>query len=277
MTDDKGYISPSQLSTLARCGEAYRRRYIEGDRRPPGVAILRGKGVHAGAEVNFRQKIETHEDLRPEEIVEAAISSIEIAIAREGLELSEEEAGLSLRSVLGSLKDATARLALLHAIEQAPDYQPKLVEKGVRIVLPNSARDLFGYLDLLDDRGRVVDFKTAGRRKKQTDADVDLALTFYSAAARILEKIETPEVRLDVLVDNKKGPSRQIITSTRDRSDYEVLANRTTNALRVIESGCFTPALPGSWYCSARWCGYWSTCPYVNSERRDAAKKVGDQ
>lgn len=273
MTDRKPHLSPSQLSLLARCGEAYRRRYEEGEILPPGVAILRGKGVHSAAEFNFRQKIETHEDRPPAEIVEAAVASVESAIAREGLLLSEEESGKSLRAIIGSTKDVAAKLALFHAIEQAPEYQPAKVEAPVRILLPDLPRDLFGYLDVLTVDGVVSDFKTANRSKRQNDADVDLALTFYAAAVQITTGKPAKEVRLDVIVDGSSGPRRQVLASDRSRSDFAVLAARTTNALRVIESGSYTPALPGSWYCSPKFCGYWSSCPFVNSDRIDAAKQ----
>ena len=58
-------ISPSQIDMFSRCGEQYRRRYIEKDRLPPGVAMIRGRGVHEGVAENMRQKRHTYCDLPP--------------------------------------------------------------------------------------------------------------------------------------------------------------------------------------------------------------------
>ena len=50
-------IHQSNLGTALRCGEQFRRRYIEGERIPPGVAAGRGTGVHNANDVNLSQKV----------------------------------------------------------------------------------------------------------------------------------------------------------------------------------------------------------------------------
>jgi hypothetical protein len=45
-----------------RCGEQYRRRYLENEIIPPGISARIGSGVHKAAEINFRAKIQTGED-----------------------------------------------------------------------------------------------------------------------------------------------------------------------------------------------------------------------
>jgi hypothetical protein len=79
------------------------------------------------------------------------------------------------------------------------------------------------------------------------------------------------EVRLDVAIKAKK-PKRQVLRSSRDERDLQVLVNRVNEFLRTIEAGIFLPAPVGSWQCSPRWCGYWSSCRFTNSERRCAAE-----
>ena len=44
------HISPSMLGLFCRCQEAFRRRYIEGIKLPPGIAACIGTGMHKGAE-----------------------------------------------------------------------------------------------------------------------------------------------------------------------------------------------------------------------------------
>jgi len=264
----KPHLSHTQIDMFCRCGEAYRRRYIEGEIILPGVVLLEGKGVHGGAEVNFRQKITTHEDLPEKDIVDAAVAKFEAESAG-GYALTPEEHARGVSAVLGEAKDTTVALARLHAQVQAPDYQPVAVEHATRIVLPHSSHDLLAITDLRDDQGRIVDFKTAKKSLSQLDVDKSMQLTIYAAANMVDTGNLPSEVRLDVLVKNKT-PKRVVLTSTRAMTDIEVLANRINATLDAIAKGVFTPCAVGSWNCSPKWCGYWAMCPYVNTERSEA-------
>lgn len=270
-TNQKPHLSHTQIDMHCRCGEAYRRRYIEGEIIPPGIVLLEGKGVHGGVEVNFKQKIESHKDLPEKDIVAAAVAKFETEKAG-GYALTAEEQARGASVVLGEAKDMTAILAKLHAQEQAPDYQPVAVEHTTRIILPKSSHDLLAITDLRDDLGRIVDLKTAKKSPPQGDVDKSMQLTIY-AAANMVDTGKLPtEVRLDVLVKNKT-PKRVVLSSTRTMADIDVLANRMNATLDAISKGMFTPAPVGAWNCSSKWCGYWATCPYVNSERQAAAER----
>lgn len=262
----KPHISPTQLDSYCRCPEAYRRRYLEGEIIPPDIARLKGKGFHAGAETNMRQKLETREDLPAGEIVDAAVAGFEAAAAG-GYVLAEDETEASV----GQAKDSLVGMAKCHATDQAPDYQPVLVEKAVRIELPGP-RDLLGIIDLADDKRRVVDFKTAARKKRQEDADSSVQLTTYAAAYHAETGEPPASLRLDSVVQTAGGKTyRDVLDTERTPADLAALAHRINAVTGAIEAGSFPPASPGSWWCSPRFCGYWSTCPYVNAERKALA------
>jgi hypothetical protein len=68
-----------------------------------------------------------------------------------------------------------------------------------------------------------------------------------------------------------------VVSSSRGSADFAALAARINVITHAIEAGIFTPAAPGSWCCSSKWCGYYlDGCPYVNSERIAAAERSGD-
>jgi hypothetical protein len=271
---EKPHLSPTQLNMISMCPEQYRRRYIEGEILPPGIAMMKGSALHKGAEVNMRQKLASGVDLPAVQIVEAAVAGFEGAI-HGSYALSDEEASRGAGIVLGEAKDAIVRMAQCHATEQAPEYQPVMVEEKVRIVLPGP-RDLLGIIDLADTRDVVTDFKTAARKKQESEADTSLQLSTYAAAFETKMGRPPAEVRLDVVVQTKKGnTSRQLLRSERGPADNIALANRINTVARLIESGIFIPAPVGAWNCSQKWCGYWRTCPYVNSER--AALQTSDE
>ena len=260
-TTAKPHISPSQLEMYCRCPEQYRRRYVEGEVIPPGIALLKGSSFHRAAEVNMEQKLTTYRDLPADEIVEIAVANFEQEAAGEIL-LTDEEAARGTAAVLGEAKDQLAQLAETHATQQAPDYQPTLVEKTVRIELPEAPRDLVGIIDLVDDQGRVIDFKTATRKKSQSDADSSVQLTVYAAAYETLFGQPPVELRLDCVIQTKTRTDRQVVTTHRSHADMDALARRINAVTAAIEAGIFPPTNPGNWWCSPTFCGYWHDCPY---------------
>jgi CRISPR/Cas system-associated exonuclease Cas4 (RecB family) len=247
-----------------RCQEQYRRRYIEGEKIPPGISMHTGSGFHKGAETNFTQKIETHEDLPAKEIVEAAVAGFDERVDCDGITLSEEEESVGLDKTVGQAKDRLTTLVALHAQQQAPEYQPTAVEMTVRIDLPGP-RDLLGVIDLVDVRKRVTDFKTAAKRKSAGEVDTCIQLTTY-AALYAQENGELPtEVRLDTVVATKTKIYRDLQISQRGKAHFDALAARINVVAASIETGIFPPATgdPRPWWCSDKFCGYYRTCPYV--------------
>lgn len=266
----KPYLSASQMDMLCRCGEQYRRRYVENDIIPPGIAMLKGTGLHGAAEANMRQKIDSHVDLPVQDIVETAVETFKTQL-HGGYSLSEAEESVGATKVLSEAIDDLATMADVHATEQAPDYQPTMVEQAVRIELPGE-RDLLGIIDLADDQHRVVDFKTSKRKKRQTDADDSVQLTVYAASYQAVVQHPPSLVRLDTVVSTKTRCERQVLNSQRDGKDFAALAARINMATQAIAKGVFLPAAPGSWACSPAYCGYWNSCGFVNAARTAAAK-----
>ena len=270
MTDEqkpprKPHLSPSSLEMYAKCGEQFRRRYIEGDKIPPGVSMLRGTGVHAGVEANMRQKIDTYRDLPVSDVVDAAVAKFDLELAG-GYSLSPDETSRGATIVIGESRDTVATLAELAGEQLCPQYQPKFVEQAVRVELPDSSHDLFGVLDLADDQARVIDVKTSAKSMAQDAAEDSVALTAYSAFHKVLTGEFPAELRLEVLV-NTKTPKRQTLVSQRDDRDLQALAARVERVTAGLQAGIFAPAPTGAWWCGAKWCGYHSTCPFVNPGR----------
>lgn len=278
----KRHISPSQLTMYFRCGEQYRRRYVEGERIPPGISAHKGKGMHKGAQVNYAQKVTTFRDLSRQDIIDAAVDAFDQACVTDGFVLTPEERARGEQAIVAEARDQTADFADAFARHQAALYQPIEVEQAVRVELPSAPRDLFGYIDLVAIDAQaiaagqeitdaiprsVIDFKTSGKAKPQSEADESIQLTYYAAAHHVRHGFPVKDVRLEVLISGAKGVRRQVLVSDRTQADLRAFVSRTNAMLAGIEAGVFTPAAPGSWWCAKKWCGYWSTCPYVNAER----------
>lgn len=285
--EKKPHVSPSSLDMICRCGEQYRRVYICHERRPPGVAMLRGTGVGKGMETNFRQKIESWKDLNSEDVVGAAVAGLEEAWQSGGVELTPDEVSVGIARTKGRTTDEVATLAEIAHRNISPAYQPTAVENGFRIVLEDQPRDIVGYMDWMgyetatfdgrqtEDLGTfpqvVADLKTSSKKKSLVDTNSSVQLTCYGAAACNQLAVDSIGVRLEVAV-NTKTPKTQTLAGSRDRGDFTALSHRVAAALRVIESGDFLPAIPGAWWCSPKFCGFFASCKFVNAERKDAVE-----
>lgn len=267
----KPHISPSAVDMYLRCGEQYRRRYMLGERLPPGVALIKGSAVHRAAEINYRQKITTHADLSVRDMQEAAAEHVQATVKSDGLMLAPDEATRGASRIEGEIIDRAVALTTEFADRVAPTVMPILVEQFVTVELPNHTHNLVGRLDVADVADKIRDLKTSGRRKTQDEIDRSDQLTFYGIAFERLTGREPAGVVLDVLLDQKRTDVQRL-ESARTTKDKQVFLNRLNAVLVGVNRGNFPPAAPGSWTCSPRFCGYWWTCPYVNSERRAAAE-----
>jgi hypothetical protein len=270
---DRIEVHQSQLAKFELCGEAYRRHYVEREPDLPGTAALRGSGVHGAAQVNHRQKKKSGVDLPKKDLIDAAVASFEEKKSKEGFRLTPDEQSIGLKPTIARTLDSVTALTGLYADKVAPTIQPDLVEEKIIVELPNVAVDLAGTIDVSTVQGRLKDFKTSARSKSQKDADESNQLTLYEYLYEKKTGKKPTGIDLDVLVDLKSGPKHQVLSTTRTEADRRALFNRINVMIRARQAGIYAPAGVGSWICSPKWCGYWDTCPYVNSQRMAAAAK----
>jgi hypothetical protein len=255
-----------------RCGEQYRRRYIEGEKQPPGVAMVKGTAVHKGAEDNLNYKVDTGE-LLPEEQV---LDSTRDALAQ-GLSEVEEKTDKEASDAV----DSSIRMAKAHYEHLAPVIAP--VKDGVEakfkvdVGLP---LPMLGFIDVIeyrDGKYRVRDLKTSA--KKPADAVANsLQLVLYDLHLQ-QRGLAAEYPVLDYIVDQKSGT--KVMTMKRDKpppksEGIHRLVSVANNVLDGISRGVFHPADPDSWRCSEKFCGYADTCPYFQGKPTVTWVTTGD-
>lgn len=151
-------IHQSSLGMALRCGESFRRRYIEDEIIPPGIAAGRGTGVHKANEVNLKQKIKTKIDLPLSDLTDAARDGYVHAF-RNGVYLTKEDQP-SKNTLLNDGLNDTIRLTELYRKEVAPEIKPIEVERPFRLDVGLPLL-LAGRIDMEEDF-KVDDLKTAG-------------------------------------------------------------------------------------------------------------------
>jgi len=256
-------VSPSAVNTFAKCGEQYRRRYVEGEKIPPGVALHVGTGVHGAAEENHKAKIESKED-EPEDVIKDAARDKYKKSLSQGVYLTPEEKSRKDK-VLGEGQDMAVTLAGLYRRSLAPQIQPIHVEKFVRIEVDELPVPILGVLDVTTEEW-VPDLKTAKKSWRQDQADGNLQLAVYKRAFRELTE-QDPMVSLEVLVNLKEPKHQHIIADVTD-ADFDAFVRRAQQMLQSVRAGIFPPADPSHFICDPRWCGYWWTCSYISNHQK---------
>lgn len=256
-------IHQSSLNMAARCGEQFRRRYIEGEIVPPGIAAGTGTGVHAGSEANFRHKIITGSDLPISDVLDASRDGF-VRAFKHGIFLTGDELGRK-NTILNDGLNKALRLTKAYHERIAPGLFPQDVESDFLIDVPGLGLPIGGRIDFTDPE-RIHDLKTAGKSWAEDQVYKEAQPIFYGFA-KYQETGAVPGFKFWVLVDLKGGVKiqEQSVTGTQIQGQFPSLIKRLNMFETMLKSGVFMPAHPSSWWCSKDWCGYFRSCPYVGN------------
>jgi len=256
-------IHQSSLSTALRCGEQFRRRYIDGEIIPPGVAAGRGTGVHEANRVNLTQKIKSGKDLSLDDLQDACRDGYMKAF-RNGVYMTKEDEPAKSRILNDGLNDAL-RCTKIYRDNVAPEIEPVSVEDPFEIDV-GLPLNLAGTVDI--QRKRIInDLKTTSMKWPEDRIKNEIQPIFYSFVKEYIEK-ERPEFRYDILIarrgkdGNPTSEDYQPLKLTATDKDYNALFAKISVFLKMLEAGIFPPCNPSDWVCSPKWCGYYATCIY---------------
>lgn len=262
--------SPSKQDMYYRCGEQFRRRYIEKEVIPPNLPAWQGRAVHKGAEINETERIYYEKPAPLDVVTDATRDRFIHGVSVEGVHISPDQAKYGKRLVSSAL-DTTIELAKLYYRELSPSYFPVAVEQPLYGTLPGMNVSVMGILDIEAVGGRLIDMKVTKQTWNQRKADTNSGLTVYPF---LMESFPT-QICIENLV-SAKDPKRVQIVTTRTAEDLRKWVERANYALMAIAKGVFPPTDPGNWVCDPRWCGYFFTCPYISRRAKDTHIKQGE-
>lgn len=255
----------SGLNMLSKCGVQFERRYLMGERVPPGWAAVVGTAVDRSVRRNLQSIIDTGEPIPGEEAMDAARDALKAEWDRQGGVHAPEEDETQDAGI-----DAAVNLSALHHREVAPIIRPVRVARPFVLDLKGYDMQLAGEIDV-DEENAIRDTKTAKKSPSADQAHQSLQLTTYSMARLVLDGALPERVSLDYLV-RLKTPKSVTVNATPDREHFKELFARIEAAHVAMSKGAFIPAPLDAWWCSAKWCGYHSTCRYA---RKPMAVSVG--
>jgi len=261
---EKKQLHQTAIDMYHFCGEQFRRRYIEGEKIPPAVAMIVGTGTDESVNQNMRHKMENGKLMELAQVKAVARDALGNAWSK-GVWLSDDEAKIGPSKVKGQAIDKTVRLATVHATQKAEKINPTHVQRKWTVELKGYPVDLAGTIDVQEGGKWVRDTKTSGKTPNQNMADKSMQLTTYAMAVKVLDGKEPEGVALDYLIDTKE-PKVVTLESKRNNDDFRILLRRIEGMIQAIDKGVFLPASPRDPMCSEKYCGFHSSCSYVKNK-----------
>lgn len=272
------HLSATSYRLFSECPEAFRRRYILGERSPKSTGMVIGSRVDDALADYTRHRLEHGQTPSIEEAIDAYHKTWP-----ERLEQDSERDTL----VFDEFDEDTARQvgaeALKAALEQLVPRlgQPVAVQRRLELTLaPGLKWTIIAYLDLETRQPQaagppaevVVDYKMkAGSAVSQHKADRDPQASLY-LAARWLEG--QPAERFTFAQVLRRSPRRASTSTAQTRTERSIGERRATLA-RIAQVASqivaayevFGPDRPWAfadadhWRCSPKYCAAWPSCP----------------
>lgn len=243
-------LSASQLRTWGDCQARWAFHYLYEMDEPQNSKLALGSAVHTALAENFFAKASVGEDLPAAEVAQGFRAAWDAESDRTLFLEGEDPAELA---------DKGEALVAAYMRDNAPALTPGRLANGapaVEFEVEGSIAGVAvrGRVDLMDDTGMVIDFKTAAKKPVGLDAGAAMQLAIYN----ILEPQSSGKVRVDTLVKTK---ALQLVSHTYQLSAQDLAA--PTKQLPIardgMRSGLYSPNR-GSMLCSRKNCGFWSAC-----------------
>ena len=242
-TDPAPVLSPSQVRCFFECPARWWFKYGLQLPERKNSSLALGLAVHQALEVNFREKLETQEDLETTGVV---------IVFREAWMEQVPQTEFALDESQGDLRRVGERLVTKYMDQVAPTVEPAAVELDVQGEISGVA--VRGRVDVLDVEGRLIDFKTASRRPSCVSPDYAFQLATY----RQITPGASGAVRIDSLV---KTQTVQIVQQAYTVEEPDIRATQVLYpmAQKAMGSGMYCPNRQ-SMLCSQKHCSFWKHC-----------------
>lgn len=259
----KGYFSHSQYSQFNTCGEAYFRKYVEGEKLPRYGSQVRGSAVDKAVELALKAKI-----AKTEFTLDAGLQTVSEYYEK----LKDQDVRYDEDNPLEENRKQADDMVRVAFSQMIPALNPLRVQErflkmfgGVPVLgfidvidaapIPNLPPDLDpAEVSQLPSREVVRDLKTGKRTISEHDVDKHTQLTLYAAVSR------TPFAGIEMLAPLKKGVKYTRRETHRTNQDIAVLEEHFSEVVSFIKDGRFPKATIDSWVCNKTYCAFWASC-----------------
>jgi len=247
----RDHLSVSQLNMFKNCPRQYYYAYVLGLKRKPSSNMTFGTAFHSTVEVNYRQKIDSQEDLPVKEVQEIWANEFEMLIPETQFEMDEKP---------GAIKDEGVAAVEVYMMDFAPKIQPIMVEELIDIPLEDSDFFVRMRLDIVDNQFRVRDTKSSVRAPSIDEAEHNFQLTSYDLAHRYVLGVPPTKLCLDYIVRTKIAQVVALEAEPRSEAELEDALREFSMIARAIRDGAFYRCSPKNVLCSPKYCGFHPLC-----------------
>jgi hypothetical protein len=264
------YLSVSQVEMYLKCPMSFYHRYIKGEKKPPGIALVQGTTVHKALEEGYKHVIVNHALPGLDFVLDTYSGELDKNLKDEVVwDAKDEDGEETAASDPGKLKDQGVHLLKLWHKNKLPNTKPRAVEKsfvtslgGIPVVgridmidrvtaaLDPASMDDVDMHPLLD---AVVDHKVVGKTYARQLVDNKIQMSLYAHATGV------PTARYDLYVKSKVPKITEMLTN-RDAREVRWAVHTFVEVAKAISKGVFPMCAPDMFMCNPKWCGYYSIC-----------------
>lgn len=247
----------SGIDQYLRCGQQFRFRWVEGKKSPPNVALAEGVSHHSAVEEDNKRKMSTGKNMNPDALTGAFVNHLRSTVKTYAGECENLRVPLDWG---GEDENKLVKRARVFHVEYYNKFSPGIDPEGAedQFTADVEARGqkfkLFGQIDLVQ-KSKITDYKVTGRAKSQRDVEESLQLSIYSWAKK--------KKKVSIINFVKAAsPYVQEIVAPRAPQDWMWALEVSASVVGAVRRGIFPLARPDpqTWWCSGRFCGYWSMC-----------------
>ncbi len=242
-TELPSILSPSSINTFFDCSMKWYYRKVLRLPEARSSALGVGTAVHSALVENFRQKIETREDLPAEGVQAMFIDAFTEQL--DTITLAKNESADELKN----MGEVMVRLFMHQA---APAIEPAAVEEPVAGVIGDVP--VHGYIDVRDTAGRIIDIKTAAKRPSGMMPAYRLQIATYA----MLHPAASGLATLSTLTKTKTLALHQDTVEITP-ADRKLTTRLYSIARDQMAAGVYAPNR-ASFLCSRKYCGHWERC-----------------
>jgi hypothetical protein len=240
-------LSVTQVLMYLKCPAQYEKRYVEGKKEPPGIALVEGSSGHDALEWQNTYQIAHGEPAPLKKVLERygdaltdrakAVPSVEWRKAGESRDVVYHRGVALLKKYMG---------------ETVKRFTPVAAEQGFEITVRGVP--FIGFIDLVEDEAlwdyKVCSASTYSKMKRGIEGDLQLSAYAYATGKKRVGLVPMVKDRGEVHVEG----------STRTKANLQGFEEVVVRVAKAISAGAFPLCLPEHWWCSARFCGFWKSC-----------------
>ncbi len=249
-------LSASAVKTYLACPLRWKHRYVDRDYEAPSGQMVLGSSVGAAEGHAYQQQIDDGERPATDVVVDLFADEWEDRIGREEIDWRQSKPG--------ELKDAGVQAVTAYDLLVVPGVDPVSVEREFLLSFDGVEWGFTGFYDLEEADGAVSDLKVKARKLSVVDAATDIQPTAYLLARRA-EGNPAPVFRYHTMIRTKQ-PYAEVVPTVRTDGQLDAFTDRLMMVAAEInwrlEMDVWQGAVPGSWICSANFCGYHATCRF---------------